>query len=171
MTSSKTQGKYWNLNLESKYICWVLFAIYFISLAKKIFLKICILDRINVHKVIYKTIYLCEFFWHFQTLVYLYFRCHSVSVINKKNPRSHRPTKAHIFQPNRWSSPSSRRYRNMYREHACITSTQRPTLSLHLPRSTDFLNRFPQPPSTPSPSQCALDSPVVAITRQRNNHH
>ena len=34
MTSSKTQGKYWKLNLESKYICWVLFAIYSISLAK-----------------------------------------------------------------------------------------------------------------------------------------
>ena len=34
MTSSKSEGKYWNLNLEPKYICWVLFAIYFISLAK-----------------------------------------------------------------------------------------------------------------------------------------
>ena len=29
MTSSKSEGKYWNLNLEPKYICWVLFAIYF----------------------------------------------------------------------------------------------------------------------------------------------
>ena len=39
MTSSKTQGKYWNLNLESKYICWVLFAIYVISLAKMFIFK------------------------------------------------------------------------------------------------------------------------------------
>ena len=29
---------------------------------------------------------------------------------------------------------------------------QRPTISIHLNRSTDFLNRFPSPPSTPSPS-------------------
>ena len=62
MTSSKIEGKYWKLNLESKYICWVLFAIYFISLAKMFIFKICILGRINVHKVIYKTILLCEHF-------------------------------------------------------------------------------------------------------------
>ena len=56
MTSSKIERKYWKLNLASKYICWVLFALYFISLAQKLFLKSCILGRINVHKVIYKTI-------------------------------------------------------------------------------------------------------------------
>ena len=61
MTSSKSEGKYWNLNLEPKYICWVLFAIYFTSLTKMFFL-ICIISRINVHKVIYKTILLCEHF-------------------------------------------------------------------------------------------------------------
>jgi hypothetical protein len=29
MTSSKTEGKYWKLNLKSKYIYWLLFASYF----------------------------------------------------------------------------------------------------------------------------------------------